>query len=60
MTQSYILRRNRGIVAILAVVAAVAVWVLFAGNVARRDHDQGFYPDYWVLVTTRYIAGNGP
>ncbi len=37
MTQSYILRRNRGIVAILAVVAAVAAWVLFAGKAKPQE-----------------------
>ena len=37
MTQSYILRENRGIVAILAVVAAVAAWVLFAGKAKPQE-----------------------
>ena len=37
MTQSYILRRNRGIVAILAVVTAVAAWVLFAGKAKPQE-----------------------
>ena len=25
-----------------------------------NDHGQGLYPNYWALVTTHYIAGNGP
>ena len=37
MTQSYILRENRGIVAILAVVTAVAAWVLFAGKAKPQE-----------------------